>query len=49
MSAETDKLTIRALRMAIASAWLMMAMTIASAVIRSCQQCPACPVPAEKP
>lgn len=49
MSAETDKLVIRSLRIAVATAWMLMATMIANVVIQSCRSCPVCPVPAEKP
>ncbi len=53
MSAESDKLVIKALRMAIASAWIMILLQVAAFIIRSSSDCPKCPpscvLPAEKP
>jgi hypothetical protein len=46
---ERDKLIIRSLRIAVATAWILIAGTITSAVIRGCQTCSVPTVPAEKP
>lgn len=52
MSAESDKLVIKALRIAIVSAWFMIVVQIVNVAInasRECPKCPSCNVPAEKP
>lgn len=52
VSAESDKLVIKALRTAILVAWFMLASIIVQitiAVTRECPKCPACLLPAEKP
>lgn len=52
VSAESDKLVIRSLRLAVLSAWFMILVQVANVVInltRSCPTCPACTGPAEKP
>jgi len=49
MSAEHDKLVIKALRTAIFVAWLVMAMMIANVVISAVRSKCSCPVPAESP
>ena len=49
MSAESDKLVIKALRMAILSAWIMITIQIVNVIISAAHSCPKCPVPAEKP
>jgi len=53
VSAESDKLVIKTLRMAIASAWIMIFLQLVHFVLKSTHDCPKCPpacvLPAEKP